>query len=53
MKGVTQSLQSYSHIRTAIYIVETDNSKKPPEVTLGSRLTYYDLMNNKLRVARR
>jgi hypothetical protein len=33
-----QSQAAYEHVRSAIYIVETDNSKEPPEDLLGSRL---------------
>lgn len=36
-KNFTQSREAYNHIRAAVYIVETDESKNPSERYLGSR----------------
>jgi hypothetical protein len=38
LEGVHQSKEEYETVRSAIYIIETDNSKKPAESDLGSRL---------------
>ncbi|CDW79494.1 zinc carboxypeptidase family protein [Stylonychia lemnae] len=37
LQNVTQSKEAYQSVRTAVYIVETDESKRPDEKTLGSR----------------
>lgn len=46
--SIKLSKDAYKQVRAAIYIVETDGSKRPPENFLGTRMVHRN--GNKLRI---